>query len=72
MMNENKQGLEDVLRHNDAMRRTQEREEDLQCQEEAWRKDKQLRKAQEEVEERKKKSEMDACINREQQVPEDL
>ena len=32
MINEAKQGLEDVLRHNDATRRTQEREEDLQRQ----------------------------------------
>ena len=31
------QGLEDVLRHNDKTRRTQEREEDLQRQEEACR-----------------------------------
>ena len=34
MINETKQRLEDVLRHNDAMRRTQEREEDHQHQEE--------------------------------------
>ena len=39
MINEDKQGLEDVLRHNDSIRRTQEIEEDLQCQEEAWRED---------------------------------
>ena len=44
MINEGKEGLEYVLRHNDAMRRTQEREEDLQRQEEAWRKDKRIRK----------------------------
>ena len=41
------QGFGDVLRHNDAMRRTQEREEYIQRQEEAWRKDKQIRKVQE-------------------------
>ena len=34
MINEAKEGLEDLLRYNDAMR---EREEDLQRQEEAWR-----------------------------------
>ena len=39
MINEDKQGLEDVLRHNDSMRRTQEIEEDIQRQEEAWRED---------------------------------
>ena len=48
MINEAKQVLEDILRHNDAMR-THEIEEDLQRQEEAWREDKQIRKAQEEV-----------------------
>ena len=50
MIKEAKQGLEDVLRHNDSTRRTQEREEYLQRQEEAWRKDKRIRKAQEESE----------------------
>ena len=49
MINEAKEGLEDVLRHNDAMRRTHEIEEDLQRQEEAWREDEQIRKAQEEA-----------------------
>ena len=34
MINEAKEGLEYLLRYNDAMR---EREEDIQCQEEAWR-----------------------------------
>ena len=38
MINEAKPGLEDVLHHNSAMRRTQGREEDLQRQEESWRK----------------------------------
>ena len=70
MINEDKQGPEEVLRHNEAMRRTQEREKYLQCQEEAWRKDEQIRKLQEEAEEQKKKSEMDACTNKEQQVHE--
>ena len=36
MINEAKQGLEDLFRHNYAMRRTQEREEDIQRQEEYW------------------------------------
>ena len=53
MINEAKQVLEDVLCHNDAMRRTQEREEYPQRQEEAWREDGRIRKAQEEAEERK-------------------
>ena len=39
MINEAKKGLEDVLHHNDEMRRTQEREEYLQGQEETWRED---------------------------------
>ena len=42
------QGFGDVLRHNDAMRRTRGREEYIQCQEEAWREDEQIRKSQEE------------------------
>ena len=37
MIQEANQGLEDVLHHNDTMRRTQERGEDLQRQVEAWR-----------------------------------
>ena len=49
MINEAKQGLEDILHHNDAIKRTQEREEYDQHQEEAWRKDERIRKAQEEV-----------------------
>ena len=48
MINEDNQGLEDVSLHNYAMGRTQEREEDIQRQEEAWREDKRIRKAQEE------------------------
>ena len=48
MIQDAKQGLEDVLRHNDPMGRSQEREEYIQCQEEAWREDEQIRKAQEE------------------------
>ena len=47
MINEAKQGLEDVLRHNDAMRRNKEIEEDPQHQEEVWKEDKRIRKAQE-------------------------
>ena len=46
MINEAKEGLEDVLRNNDAMRRTQETEEDLQRQEESCREDKRVSKAQ--------------------------
>ena len=64
MINEAKKGLEDVLRHNDAMMRNQEREEDLQRQEEAWREEKIIRKSQEESEERNKQAEMDACTNK--------
>ena len=56
---------------NDEMMRNQEREEDIQRQEEYWREDKRVRKSQEEAEERKKQAEMDACMNKEQQVPED-
>ena len=37
MINEAKEGLGDVLRHNNAMRRTQEREKDIQREEESWR-----------------------------------
>ena len=55
MINEYKQGLEDMLCNNDAMRKTQERDEDLQIQEEAWRGYERTRKAQEEVEKRNKK-----------------
>ena len=55
MINEAKQGLEDVLRHNDATRRTQEIEGDIQLQEEAWIKDERIGKAQEEAEELKNK-----------------
>ena len=40
MIHEAKQVLEGILRHNDAMKRTQEREEYLQCQEEDRIKDK--------------------------------
>ena len=47
MINKAKQGLVDVFRHNDTIMRTQEIKEDLQRQEEAWREDKLIRKAQE-------------------------
>ena len=67
MINKVKEGLEDLLRYNDAM---SEQEEDLQRQEEAWREYKRIRKAQEETEEQNKQSKMDACMNKEQQVPE--
>ena len=50
---------------------TQEREEDLQRQEEAWREDKRIRKSHEEAEEQNKQAEMYACMKKEQQVPED-
>ena len=70
MINEAKQGLEDILRHNDAMSRNQEREEYLQRQEENWREDKRISKEQEESEEQNKRAEMNACMNNEQQFPE--
>ena len=68
MINEAKEGLEDWLHYNYAMR---EQEEDLQLQEESWKEEELIRKAQEEAEEQHKQSEMDACMNKEQQVPED-
>ena len=49
MIKEAKQGLEDVLRHNDKMRRTQETDEDIQRQEEYWRENEWIRKSQEEA-----------------------
>ena len=67
MINEANEVLKDLLRYNDVMR---EQEEYLQRQEEAWIEDKQMMKAQEEAEEQKKQSEMDASMNTEQQVPE--
>ena len=70
MIQDTNQGLEDILRHNDTTRRTQETEKDLQLQEEPWRENELIRKAQEEPEERKKKSELDAYTNKEQQIPE--
>ena len=45
MIQEAKQGLEEVLRRNDTMMRTHEREEDIQRQEEAWREKERIRKA---------------------------
>ena len=68
MINKANEGLEDLLHYNDAMRG---KEEDLQCQEEAWREDERIRKAQEKAEEQKKHAEIDACMNKEQQVTED-
>ena len=47
MINEDQLILEDVFHHIDAMRRTQEREEDIQRQEESWKEDEQIGKAQE-------------------------
>ena len=70
MINEAKEGLRDLLCYNDSMRRKQAREEDLQRQERAFIDDKQIRKSQKEAEEKNKQAEMDACINKEQQVPE--
>ena len=64
MTNETKEGLKDLLRYNDSM---MEQKEYLQHQEESWREYELIRKSQEE---RKKQSEMDACMNNEQQVPE--
>ena len=49
--------------YNDAMR---EQEEDLQRQEEAWKEDERMMKAQEEVEEQKKQADIDAFMNKEQ------
>ena len=68
MINKDKEGLEELLCYNDTM---MEQDEDLQHQEEAWREDKRIKKAQEESEEHKKQAEMDACVNKEQQVPEE-
>ena len=42
MINEAEKGLEDVLSHNDAMRRTQEKEEDLHRQEAYWIEEEQI------------------------------
>ena len=53
MINEDKGGLEDLLRYNDAMRK---QEEDLQRQEEACREGKRIKKEQEESEELKKQA----------------
>ena len=50
MINKAKEGLEDILRHNNSMKRTWERRKDLQRQEEVWRKDEKIRKAQKEAE----------------------
>ena len=44
MINEAKEGLEDLLRYNDAMRK---QEEDIQRQEEDLREDERIRKEQE-------------------------
>ena len=52
MINEAKQILEDVLRHNYAMRRIREGEEDIQHREEYWREDERIKKAKEKAEER--------------------
>ena len=51
MINKAKGVLEDILCHNNAMRRTQEREEGLKIQEEYWIEDKLISKPQEETEE---------------------
>ena len=45
MINKAKEGLEDLLHYNDAM---EEQEEDIQRQEEAWKEDNRIMKAQEE------------------------
>ena len=50
MINEVRKGLKYLFCHNYAMMRTQKREEDLQHQEYYWRKDEQMRKAQEKPE----------------------
>ena len=44
MINQAKEGLEDLLSYNDAM---MEKEEDLQRREEAWKEDQLISKAQE-------------------------
>ena len=51
MINKAKGVLEDVLCHNNAMRRTQEREEGLKTQKESCTEDKRISKPQEETEE---------------------
>ena len=53
MINEAKEGLEDLLRYNYTMR---EQEEDIQYQHDYWREDELIRKAQEETQEQKKQS----------------
>ena len=65
MITESMEGSEDSFRYNYAM---SEQEEDIQCQEEAWREDEIIRKAKEESEVQKKKAEINVCMNMEQQV----
>ena len=50
MIQEDKQGLEDVLRNDDTLRRTQQIEDNLRRQEEVWRAKEQIRKSEEESE----------------------
>ena len=61
MINEAKEGLEDLLRYNYAMRK---QDEDTQRQGEAWREEELIMKAQEEAEELNKQAEMYACMNK--------
>ena len=49
MINKAKEGSEDVLRHNDTMSRTQEKEEDIQRQEDLQRENEGIRKSEEEA-----------------------
>ena len=56
MINEAREGLGDVLCHNYAMRRTQEREKDPQRQEEYWREDERVSISKEQAEGRNKKN----------------
>ena len=68
MINEAKEGLEDLLRYNDARR---EQEGDIQRQEEAYREDERISKSKEEPEEQNRQTKMYTRMNKEQQVPED-
>ena len=63
--------MEDVLSHNDAMRRTQEREEYIQRQEEACGEKKKLVKHNKKQKKKNKQAEMDAYMNKEQNIYED-
>ena len=50
MIQEAKKRLEDVLRHNDTISRTEERDKNIQRQEEDWREKEKIQLSQEEAE----------------------